>query len=600
MDLAEFAGYRLEELVGRGGMGEVWRARTPDGRTVAVKILASTLSGDPEYRQRFEREARLGMRLRDPHLVPIHDFGEHDGSLFLVMDFVEGTDLAQRLRGGPLEPAAAVAVLTQLAAALDVVHAADLVHRDVKPANVLLDRAGSAYLIDFGIARAGDTTSLTATNMAVGTWAYMAPERFTGTVDARADIYALGCVLYECLTGSRPYGNGDPAQQMHGHLMSAPTPASAVNSAVPLAVDAALASALAKDPADRPPTAGAFATAVRQAFDGEPVVWHQVPPTTGRESSSRQSDVRQQVPSAAAGTGGTEVRQDFNGAQPGARQQVPLATGAGTVWPAGPAPTAQLPPTALDHSGGQRLSNGGPFPGGAGPAPTRAFAADSAGWPVEAPYAGGYPAAYATAPRADSRRGRLLVPLTAIAAVVVLIVIGIATLSRHARTTDTAGKPAGTTTRVVAGQPPTTGRAAPPPKPGSAIQAPGLHTPVRSGGLEFTVTAVESNVPTIGRAKAKGGFVVVTVNVTDVDDIAANFFTGLQQLIDSGGRVVDEDIKGENAYRTAHSATDRMFGIDPGQTVTAHLVFDLPAGAAPGYLQLRDGPVHPAVMVALN
>ncbi|WP_433626476.1 serine/threonine-protein kinase [Nocardia sp. CA-120079] len=218
-----FGDYHLERLVGRGGMGEVWLARDRTGRIVALKVLSAAYSADPGYRRRFEREARLGAQVRNAHVVPIHAFGEVDGHLFLEMDYIPGIDLATRLRSGALVPARAVEVIAQAAEGLDAAHAAGLVHRDVKPGNILEDTSGFVYLIDFGIARAADGSALTATGLVVGTLGYMAPERFTGTADVRSDVYSLACVLYETLTGKLPYGDGDPAQQMHAHLMSETT-----------------------------------------------------------------------------------------------------------------------------------------------------------------------------------------------------------------------------------------------------------------------------------------------------------------------------------------------------------------------------------------
>ena len=214
----QFGPYRLDQVIGRGGMGEVYRAYdTVHERAVAIKLLLESLSADPDYRARFEREARIAAGLREQHIIPIHRFGEIDGRLFIDMRLVDGEDLGKVLaREGALEPRRAVSILAQLAAALDAAHQANLIHRDVKPANVLLaDRprgmADSVYLVDFGIARDSMAkTSLTVTGAAVGTPDYMAPERFTaGHIDRRADIYALGCLFYEMLTGSKPFAGGE-------------------------------------------------------------------------------------------------------------------------------------------------------------------------------------------------------------------------------------------------------------------------------------------------------------------------------------------------------------------------------------------------------
>ncbi|MGH9092899.1 MAG: serine/threonine-protein kinase, partial [Acidimicrobiales bacterium] len=221
MDEAEFGRYRLLGLIGEGGMGQVFKARdTAIGRDVAIKVLASELATEPGYQARFRREAHTAARLTEPHIIPIYDTGEVDGQLYLVMPVIDGIDVQGLLaRDGPMSPQRAVAVIAQLASALHAAHAVGLVHRDIKPSNALVTGDDFAYLIDFGIAHDAAATKLTSTGMMVGTWAYMAPERFTtGTADARADVYALACVLYECLTGVQPFPGDSMEQQIGGHL----------------------------------------------------------------------------------------------------------------------------------------------------------------------------------------------------------------------------------------------------------------------------------------------------------------------------------------------------------------------------------------------
>ncbi|MEV6562039.1 protein kinase [Nocardia sp. NPDC051756] len=279
MGEVRFGGYRLERLLGRGGMGQVWLAYDDAGtRWVALKLLPSELAADAGYRKRFEREAEVVAKLRDPHIPRIHRFGEIDGRLFIDMEFVEGHDLASTVAAGKLAPAAAVGIVGQVAVALDVAHRAGLVHRDVKPSNIVVHSSGFAYLIDFGIAHGIGQTAVTTTGLAIGTLAYMAPERFTGKADARADVYSLGCVLYECLTAARPYGDTDPAQQMHAHLMTDPPRAASRNAAVPAALDAVIARAMAKQPGDRYSTAGDFAAAAHAAIGTRPPVSSARPP----------------------------------------------------------------------------------------------------------------------------------------------------------------------------------------------------------------------------------------------------------------------------------------------------------------------------------
>ncbi|MEU7634113.1 protein kinase [Nocardia sp. NPDC049220] len=268
MGEVRFGGYRLERLLGKGGMGQVWLAYdTAATRWVALKLLPPELAAAADYRKRFEREAEAVATLRDPHVPRIHGFGEIDGRLYIDMQLVEGADLAGKLAAeGPMRPEVAVGIVGHAAIALDVAHRAGLVHRDVKPSNIVVHPTGYTYLIDFGIAHGLGQTAVTTTGMAIGTLAYMAPERFAGTVDGRADVYSLACVLYECLTGARPYGDTDPAQQMHAHLMTPPPRISAVCADVPVELDAVIVRGLAKDPADRYSTAGDFAAAARSAL----------------------------------------------------------------------------------------------------------------------------------------------------------------------------------------------------------------------------------------------------------------------------------------------------------------------------------------------
>ncbi|MGW4352147.1 protein kinase domain-containing protein [Nocardia sp. NPDC004582] len=264
--------YRLVELLGRGGMGQVWLAEdTRLEREVALKLLPAELAADEDYRRRFEREARLAARLRGPHVVPIHAFGELDGRLYIDMELIEGSDLGKTLRDtGALPPARAVDLVSQIAEALDIAHKAGLVHRDVKPSNVLTLPNGFAYLIDFGIARGVGQATITCTGVAVGTWAYMAPERYSGTEDLRSDVYSLACLLYETLTGAKPFAHTDPVQQMAAHLTNDPPRAADRNPAVPATLDTVIARGMAKDPDHRFPSAGALAAAARTALESAP------------------------------------------------------------------------------------------------------------------------------------------------------------------------------------------------------------------------------------------------------------------------------------------------------------------------------------------
>ncbi|MGW6442218.1 protein kinase domain-containing protein [Lentzea sp. NPDC055074] len=278
-----FGPYRIEELLGRGGMGEVHRAYdTAHDRFVALKRLSPGYHDDEDYRARFRREAQIVARLREPHVIPIHAYGEIEGRLYLDMRLVEGADLSDVIREGTIEPSRAVTIVDQVASALDAAHADGLVHRDVKPSNVLVTSGDFVYLVDFGIARSVSpaATSLTASGSVVGTLDYMAPERFeSGPVDGRADVYALACVLFACLAGRRPFTADGTAAQIWAHMKEEPPKASPLNPAVPAALDAVIAKGMAKDPADRYATAGALARAAAQAL-AAPVTPPATSPTT--------------------------------------------------------------------------------------------------------------------------------------------------------------------------------------------------------------------------------------------------------------------------------------------------------------------------------
>ncbi|WP_260190824.1 serine/threonine-protein kinase [Actinophytocola gossypii] len=258
-DEAEMFGpYRVEELLGRGGMGEVHRAYdTVHERYVALKRLPAT--ADEEYRARFRREARIVAGLNAPHVVPIHAHGQIDDRLYLDMRLVDGQDLKQLLADGPLDPLRTNEILTQVAAALDAAHANGVLHRDVKPANILVDADGTAYLADFGIARsvAPDVTKLTQTGEYIGTLDYMAPERLVrGEVDAASDVYSLACVLFQCLTGRVPFPAPDTPSKLTAQLNDPPPAPSLFDRRIPPAMDLVVRTGMDKDPRRRYPSAG--------------------------------------------------------------------------------------------------------------------------------------------------------------------------------------------------------------------------------------------------------------------------------------------------------------------------------------------------------
>jgi len=273
------AGYRVDELIGRGGMSRVYRAwHVRLGRSVAFKVIAPELAADESVRERFVRESRMAARIDHPNIVPIYDCGEVDGLLYIAMRFVEGMDLAALLRrDGALPPRRALRLLDQVARALDAAHATGLVHRDVKPGNILVvpgqgpDEEEHVYLADFGLTkRTATRMGLTSTSLFVGTPGYAAPEQIEGRpVEARTDVYALGCVLYETLTGCVPFGDVDSDWALlYAHLKRTPPAPSAARSSLPVALDRVVARAMAKTPDARYSSCRELMAAARAACDG--------------------------------------------------------------------------------------------------------------------------------------------------------------------------------------------------------------------------------------------------------------------------------------------------------------------------------------------
>ncbi|HTQ16164.1 serine/threonine protein kinase PknE [Mycobacterium sp.] len=348
---SQFGQYRLRRLVGRGGMGDVYEAEdTVRERIVALKLMSETLSRDPVFRARMQREARTAGRLQEPHVVPIHDYGEINGQLYVDMRLIDGIDVATMLtRYGPLPPARAVAIVRQIGSALDAAHAAGVTHRDVKPENILVSADDFAYLVDFGIASATSDEKLTQLGSTVGTFKYMAPERFRDSeVTYRADIYALACVLYECLVGSPPY-RGDQVSVMSAHLhQSIPRP-SVVRPGIPAAFDTVIARGMAKDPADRYPTCGDLSAAAYTAL---------ATPDQDRATNILQRSQAASMPVGFAGTppGG------FTPAPPGAPAPVTHVQPQGTGWrPAPSGPGSTVTPGGPMRS---RPMPSGPMPSG--------------------------------------------------------------------------------------------------------------------------------------------------------------------------------------------------------------------------------------------
>jgi hypothetical protein len=307
-----FAGCRLEAVLGRGGMGIVYLAEQPAlGRRVAIKVIAPELAHDPGFRQRFERESKIAAAIEHPNAVPIYEAGIADGDVpYLVMRYVEGTDLRTVISDeGRLEPPRAAGLVAQVAGALDEAHSRGLVHRDVKPANVLISsRKGSehAYLTDFGLTKqTAETSGLTATGQWVGTVDYVSPEQIEGRrLDARSDVYALGCTLFHALTGRVPFDKETQVAKLYAHATEDPPAPSSLVGGLPAELDAVVARALAKDPEERFTSAGDLGRAAVAAAAGErvtspertvaageaaPVTRAAPPPTAGRGAATTRA-----------------------------------------------------------------------------------------------------------------------------------------------------------------------------------------------------------------------------------------------------------------------------------------------------------------------
>jgi hypothetical protein len=272
----EFAGYRIESRLGRGGMGVLYLALEPGlERRVALKLIAPEAAEEEVFARRFAEESKIAASIEHPNVVPIYAAGEEDGVPFIAMRYVAGADLAKRLaREGRLEPSVAVELIAQVAGGLDAIHAAGLIHRDVKPANVLLsggDGVEHAYITDFGVARNVSTESgLTQTGRFVGTLDYVAPEQISGgPVDARADVYALGCLLFKLLTGEIPFPKDGDAARLFAHLNDPPPAPSLWVPEVSMALDDVGIRAMSKSPEDRYPSAGDLGRAAQAALRGE-------------------------------------------------------------------------------------------------------------------------------------------------------------------------------------------------------------------------------------------------------------------------------------------------------------------------------------------
>ncbi|HTU86048.1 MAG TPA: serine/threonine-protein kinase [Solirubrobacteraceae bacterium] len=253
--------YSVDAVLGEGGMGKVYTATGPDGGRVALKLVKDDYARDETFRRRFYREARIAQTVKHPNVVPVLTTGEHEGLPYMAQRFIEGMSLDDKLkRDGPLDVQTAVQVATDVAAGLEALWAAGMVHRDVKPANILLDEDGHCYITDFGLAKDTQGSLLTLPGQALGSMDYMAPEQIRGEpVTAATDIYALGCVMYECMCGRPPFAEVQGMRILWAHLQDAPPDPRSVRPEIPEEFSRTLLVALEKDPAKRPQTAGEYA-----------------------------------------------------------------------------------------------------------------------------------------------------------------------------------------------------------------------------------------------------------------------------------------------------------------------------------------------------
>ncbi|OBG66452.1 serine/threonine protein kinase [Mycobacterium sp. E1715] len=380
-----FGRYEIRRMLGQGGMGEVYEAYdTEKGRTVALKLLTDRYAQDETYRARFLRESHAAAILQEPHVIPIHDWGEVNGVLYIDMRLIRGETLHEMLKSGPLEPERAADIIRQIAAALDAAHAEGLIHRDVKPQNIIVTSDDFAYLVDFGIAEAKGDTHLTMSGYQVGTFDYMAPERLgDGEVTASVDVYSLACVLYEALTGAKPFPMHSAEQVIGAHISSPPPRPSIVNPRVPTAFDEVIARGMAKHPDDRYSSAGALGRAAKRALQGESSTPPQpdtvlapqyvsgppsyppfnalyaypgtapTPVVNGDQGRSKQFIVGISIGIAVALVGGVGVvigllaHQDSNGSEPSAAPLVPYSN---PIFTTSPTESSSTSPSTQAHT----------------------------------------------------------------------------------------------------------------------------------------------------------------------------------------------------------------------------------------------------------
>jgi serine/threonine-protein kinase len=262
-----FGEYRIEALIGVGGMGKVYRAKAADGTSVALKVVKDDLARDERFRRRFQREARIAQAVRHPHVVPVRDAGEHDGLPYLAAELIDGITLDRKLAArGRLDLQSTVRLCTQVADGLDALWRVGMVHRDIKPGNILLDLTGDAYIIDFGLAKDSNGTVLTRPGQPLGSMDYMPPEQIRGdAVTGAADTYSLGCVVFECVHGRPPFADREGMAVLWAHLQEEPPDLAAARNDIPPEFARAIAVALRKEPGERPGSSVEFAYSLSRA-----------------------------------------------------------------------------------------------------------------------------------------------------------------------------------------------------------------------------------------------------------------------------------------------------------------------------------------------
>jgi protein kinase-like protein len=486
----EFAGYRLRSVLGRGGMSVVFQAEHPRlGNVVAIKVLAPDLASDDIFRTRFLEESRIAASMNHPNVIPIHDMGASDGLLYIVMRYVSGTDLRQMIKKrGRLQPETAVFLLSQAARALDAAHAKGLVHRDVKPGNLLVERSNDdedpdhLYLADFGITKRVMThTGLTSTGQFIGTVDYVAPEQIRGpSVAGMADQYSLGCVLYECLTGRVPFEKDMMPAIIWAHVEEQPTQPTLLRPDLPPAVDRVFARVLAKQPGDRYRNCREFMDAARTALGDRAAP----PPPGPRPPQPAPGGYTPTV----AGPGATVA--DYP-AQPPAAAPSGYAGAPPADYPAG-APAAMIGyPGELTHekAGSPNADTEAMFIGNPPGPPRDNTIASHRRPPAEAPPGGGDPGGGEPPGGSGPRRGDMFRSRWVVVAAVVLLALAAGGGAYAALSGGTAKQQAAGSTH-----PPTSAKST-----SGATAAAAAAAAAKPGTLMTTLTAADHSSVAIGK-----------------------------------------------------------------------------------------------------